>query len=68
MAARRGNVPISQDGLSTGGPVASQGAVGATRAVAAPDELEEISDEPYDESMWSDAAHEGLGAPDRRAP
>jgi hypothetical protein len=34
----------------------------------APDELEEISDEPYDESMWSDAEHEGFGAPDRRAP
>jgi hypothetical protein len=34
----------------------------------APHELEEISDEPYDESMWSDAEHEGFGAPDRRAP
>jgi hypothetical protein len=37
-------------------------------AAAALDELEEISDEPYDESMWSDDAHEGLGAPGRRAP
>jgi hypothetical protein len=69
VAPRRGNVPISQDGLSMGGPVASQHAVGATKqAVAAPDVLEEISDEPYDESMWSDAEHEGFGAPDRRAP
>jgi hypothetical protein len=34
----------------------------------APDELEEIPDEPYDESMWSDAEHEGFGAPDRHAP
>ena len=28
----------------------------------------QIFDEPYDESMWSDAEHEGFGAPDRRAP
>ena len=34
----------------------------------APEELEEIPDTPYDESMWSDAEHEGFGAPDRRAP
>ena len=31
-------------------------------------DLEEIPDEPYDESMWSDAEHEGFGAPDRHAP
>jgi len=30
--------------------------------------LETISDEPYDESLWVDVEHEGLGAPDRRAP
>jgi hypothetical protein len=34
----------------------------------APEDLEEIPDEPYDESMWSDAEHEGFGAPDRSAP
>ena len=34
----------------------------------APDELEEIPDTPYDEAMWSDAEHEGFGAPDRHAP
>lgn len=34
----------------------------------APGDLEEISDAPYDESMWSDAEHEGFGAPGRRAP
>ncbi len=34
----------------------------------APEELMEIPDTPYDESMWSDAEHEGFGAPDRRAP
>ncbi len=45
-----------------------QGAVGATRAVAAPDELEEISDEPYDESMWSDAEHEGFASAPRESP
>jgi len=33
-----------------------------------PDDLEEIPDTPYDEAMWSDAEHEGFGAPDRRAP
>lgn len=35
-----------------------------------PDELEEIPDEPYDESMWSDAETEGYGSatPGRRAP
>ena len=38
------------------------------RPAPAPDELEEISDEPYDQSMWSDAEHEGFGAPDRHAP
>jgi hypothetical protein len=36
--------------------------------VPAPEDLEEIPDEPYDESMWSDAEHEGFGAPDRHAP
>jgi len=25
-------------------------------------------DEPYDQSMWSDAEFEGFGAPDRHAP
>jgi hypothetical protein len=38
------------------------------RALPDPDELEVIPDEPYDQSMWSDAEHEGFGAPDRRAP
>jgi hypothetical protein len=33
-----------------------------------PEELEEIPDEEYDASMWSDAEHEGFGAPDRHAP
>lgn len=33
-----------------------------------PQALETISDEPYDESLWVDAEHEGLGAPDRRTP
>ncbi|MBA2444018.1 MAG: hypothetical protein H0V49_01635 [Nocardioidaceae bacterium] len=32
------------------------------------EDLEEIPDTPYDESMWADAEHEGFGAPDRRAP
>jgi hypothetical protein len=31
-------------------------------------ELEEISDVPYDPSMWADAEDEGFGAPDRHAP
>lgn len=31
-------------------------------------DLEEIPDTPYDDSMWSDAEHEGVGAPGRRAP
>lgn len=34
----------------------------------APEDLLEIPDEPYDDSMWVDAEHEGFGAPDRRAP
>ena len=36
----------------------------------APDDLEEIPDEPYDESMWSDAETEGYGSATlgRRAP
>jgi hypothetical protein len=38
------------------------------RPAPAPEDLEEIPDEPYDESMWSDAEHEGFGAPDRHAP
>lgn len=33
-----------------------------------PDDLEEIPDVEYDASMWTDAEHEGFGAPDRRAP
>jgi hypothetical protein len=33
-----------------------------------PEELEEIPDVEYDASMWTDAEHEGFGAPDRRAP
>ena len=33
-----------------------------------PEELEEISDVEYDASMWTDAEHEGFGAPDRHAP
>lgn len=32
------------------------------------EELMEIPDAPYDESMWADAEHEGFGAPGRRAP
>ncbi|MDQ4007095.1 MAG: hypothetical protein M3211_03230 [Actinomycetota bacterium] len=32
------------------------------------DELEEIPDNEYDASMWSDAEQEGFGAPDRHAP
>jgi len=38
------------------------------RALPHPDDLEVIPDEPYDQSMWSDAEHEGFGAPDRHAP
>ncbi|MPZ94055.1 MAG: hypothetical protein GEU96_03880 [Propionibacteriales bacterium] len=34
----------------------------------APEELEEIPDDDYDASMWSDAEQEGFGAPDRHAP
>lgn len=30
--------------------------------------LEPIPDEPYDDALWADAEHEGLGAPGRRAP
>jgi hypothetical protein len=33
-----------------------------------PEELEEIPDVEYDASMWTEAEHEGFGAPDRRAP
>lgn len=33
-----------------------------------PEELEEIPDVEYDASMWSEAEHEGFGAPDRHAP
>lgn len=33
-----------------------------------PEDLEEIPDNEYDASMWSDAEHEGFGAPDRHAP
>ncbi|MEI8410224.1 MULTISPECIES: hypothetical protein [unclassified Kribbella] len=33
-----------------------------------PEELEEIPDVEYDASMWTDAEHEGFGAPDRHAP
>ena len=29
--------------------------------------LETIPDEPYDDSLWADAEHEGLGAPGRHA-
>ena len=32
------------------------------------EDLLEIPDEPYDDSMWAGAEHEGFGAPDRRAP
>jgi len=32
------------------------------------DELEEIPDEEYDASMWSDAEQEGFGAPGRHIP
>jgi hypothetical protein len=38
------------------------------RAAPAPDELEVISDDPYDDSMWSGADDEGFGHPDRHAP
>lgn len=38
------------------------------RPAPAPEELEEIPDDEYDASMWSDAEHEGFGAPDRHAP
>ena len=33
-----------------------------------PEELEESPDVEYDASMWTDAEHEGFGAPDRHAP
>ncbi len=36
--------------------------------LSAPVTLETIPDEPYDESLWVDVEHEGLGAPGRRAP
>ncbi len=32
------------------------------------EDLEVIPDHEYDASMWSDAEHEGFGAPDRHAP
>jgi hypothetical protein len=53
-------LPADLDELGTPAP--------GHRPGPAPDEWEEISDEPYDEFMWSDAEHEGFGAPDRRAP
>lgn len=33
-----------------------------------PEELEEIPDVEYDASLWTDAEHQGFGAPGRRAP
>jgi len=38
------------------------------RPGSVPEELEEIPDVEYDASMWTDAEHEGFGAPDRHAP
>ena len=58
----RSSDDLTEPGLSEPGPSDPHHRPGPV-----PEQLEEIPDVEYDASLWTEAEHEGFGAPGRRA-